>query len=174
MSCSRTLTGIAGSACDVNLSGVKALYLTNYDELTSFTLDASSNAVTAMTMDTGKKFHKYVAAKDTASMTSTLTRDDTAGTSYVTTEITGQFNKMNEDKRYEMTELQLADLVGLVLDKNGNYWLMGSVDAATMTAMTAQTGAGRDDGNFYNITITDVTGALPYFVDSSVAASVIE
>ena len=67
-----------------------------------------------------------------------------------------------------------GQLVIIVVDKNGKNWVLGVDDYATTTALTAQTGAGVDDGNFYTITITAQSGRLPYEITNETLESVIQ
>ena len=64
-------------------------------------------------------------------------------------------------------------LACVVQDKNGLYWYLGQDTYATGTAMTAQTGAAPEDGNYYNITITDESKNLPYSIDASIISDIV-
>lgn len=172
MACNITLTGI-GFDCGVNLSGVKEIYVSDYNDVsTNFVMDASNN-ISTITMLDSAKFKTYVPAKNTGSMTNTLTKDEGTGVKYYTTEVVANFNKMDVDKRNEMLQLDGGQLSVMVLDKNNTYWYVGVQDYATATAVTGQTGAGPDDGNFFTLTITGVAGELPHTVLASAAQAVI-
>ena len=170
MACAVTLTGINYS-CESNLAGIKAVYIADYNDVSTFTV--SSNNITSITMASGKKFFEYVFNKNTASLTSTMTKDETQGYSFYTNELTGQINKMDTAKHIEIDELMRGRLNAIVLDKNGMYWFIGQDAYATGTAMTAQTGDTPDSGNFYNITITDESKQLPYSIDSSIISGIV-
>ena len=166
MACLITLKGIPFT-CDTNLGGVKAVYIADYANVSGVTVDASSKKINAINGATGK-FHTFIPAKNTGSLTKTLTKDESAGTLYYTNEVTAQFNKMDTAKRIEIENLVRGELAVIVLDANGIYWYLGKDDYVTATAQVGQTGAQRGDGNFYNITITDISSELPYEVDASV------
>lgn len=161
MACTITLSGIPYD-CDVNLSGVKMIYLADYASITSVTVDVSGNATIEAT-DT--PFYAYTPAKNTASLTKTMTKSEETGVLYFTNELVGNFNKMDLTKRKEMNEIARGQMLAVVLDNNGIYWVLGADNYVTATVLTGQTGAGPDDGNFYSVTITDVSGALPPVVD---------
>lgn len=161
MACTITLSGIPYD-CDVNLSGVKMIYLADYASITSVAVDASGNA-TITASDT--PFYAYTPAKNTASLTKTMTKSEETGVLYFTNELVGNFNKMDLTKRKEMNEIARGQMLAVVLDNNGIYWVLGADNYVTATVLTGQTGAGPDDGNFYSVTITDVSGALPPVVD---------
>ena len=161
MACTITLSGIPYD-CDVNLSGVKMIYLADYASITSVTVDTSGNATIEAT---GTPFYAYTPAKKTASLTKTMTKSEETGVLYFTNELVGNFNKMDLTKRKEMNEIARGQMLAVVLDNNGIYWVLGADNYVTATLLTGQTGAGPDDGNFYSVTITDVSGSLPPAVD---------
>ena len=170
MSCNVTLTGIALD-CGTNLSGVKAIYLANDasvgdptpDEGMIKTIDASAGT-----------FKKYVPAKNTGSLTKTLTKDESTGVMYYTNEAVAQFNKMETAKRTEISNIDRGQFKAIVLDNNGKYWFLGYNNYVSATAVTGQTGAGIDEGNFYTLTLTDISAELPYEVQSEVIAGIVE
>ena len=170
MACNVTLTGIAYS-CEPNLSGVKAVYVAEYDDVSAYTV--SNGNITSITMASGKKFYEYVFNKNTAGLTSTMTKDETNGYSYYTNELTGNINHLDTTKNVEVNELMTGRLACIVNDKNGIYWFLGQDSYATGTAMVAQTGAAPEDGNYYNITITDESKAMPYSIDASIVGALI-
>ena len=89
MSCNVTLSGI-GYSCEPNLAGVKAVYITDWNDVSTFAL--TDNNITKIEMATGKKFYEYVFNKNTAGLTSTMTKDETNGYQYYTNELTGNIN----------------------------------------------------------------------------------
>lgn len=162
MACNMILRAIPYD-CEGNLSGVKAIYVNDYNNVT---LGDVSNGFITATADT--KFVKMEFAKNSASYTSTLTKNESAGTKYYNTELVATVNKLEAEKNVIFSGdgadagLDGGQLMVIVVDKNGHIWLLGTADYATTTALTAQTGAGVDDGNFYQWTITDQSGHLPY------------
>jgi len=170
MACSVTLTGINYS-CEANLSGIKAVYIADYNDVSTFTVN--NNNITSITMASGKKFYEYAFNKNTASLTSTMTKDETNGYSYYTNELTGNINHLDTTKHIEVDELMRGRLAAIVNDKNGMYWYLSQDNYATGTAMTAQTGAAPEDGNYYTITITDESKVLPYSIDSSIISGIV-
>jgi len=164
MACNVTLTGI-GFDCSTNLSGVKTIYIADYDAVTSIT--ASNGKITAINASTGT-FKKYIPAKYTGSLTKTLTKNESTGVKYYTNEVTANFNHMDISKRNEMTQLDGGQLAAMVEDYNGVIWYLGKDYAVSASAVVGQTGAGVDDGNFYTLTLTDTSAELPYVVDASI------
>ena len=170
MACNVTLTGIALD-CGTNLSGIKALYLANDASVGDVTV--SDNEISAIDASAGT-FKKYVPAKNTGSLTKTLTKDESTGVMYYTNEAVAQFNKMETAKRTEIANIDRGQFKAIVLDNNGKYWFLGYNNYVSATAVTGQTGAGLDDGNFYTLTLTDISAELPYEVKSEVIAGIVE
>ena len=164
MACNVTLTGIALD-CGTNLSGVKAIYLANDasvgdptpDEGMIKTIDASAGT-----------FKKYVPAKNTGSLTKTLTKDESTGVMYYTNEAVAQFNKMETAKRTELANIGMGQFKAIVLDNNGKYWFLGYSEPVYATAGTGATGQAKTDANQYSITLTDECAVFPYEVSKTV------
>lgn len=102
-------------------------------------------------------------------MTSTLTVDETAGTNYVTTEVSLVFTKMDTAKRIEVAGMAIGQLAVVVLDSNGHYWYVGYDDYVSSSAGTGQTGTAKSDSNAYNITLSADSESYPYEIDPTFA-----
>lgn len=177
MACNITLKGI-GFDCGTNLSGVRTLYIgldasIGHDRVTvDSSSDLGGSYISAIDASAGT-FKEYKPAKNTGSLTKTLTKDETTGVKYYTNEAVAQFNKMDIPKREELANLDGGQLVVIVEDMNGEYWFLGKDNYVSASAVTGQTGAGIDDGNFYTLTLTDISAELPYTVLASAVAAVI-
>lgn len=156
--------------CGTNLSGIKAIYLANDASVGDVT--ASEGEISAIDASAGT-FKKYVPAKNTGSLTKTLTKNESTGVMYYTNEAVAQFNRMETAKRTEIANIDRGQFKAIVLDNNGKYWFLGKDNYVSATAVTGQTGAGLDDGNFYTLTLTDISVELPYEVKSEVIAGII-
>ena len=172
MACSQTLNGIA-AACETNVGGIREVYIANYDDVTAIEVDATSNMIDTITMDTDKKFKKYLFKKNTSSLTSTLNVDPTAGVNFVQSDLALVFAKQETTKRMEIAKLSLGELRVIVLDSNGKYWFLGYEEFVSATAGTAETGVNRTDGNRYTITLTDYASSYPYEVDPTIVAALV-
>ena len=169
MSCNVTLTGIALD-CGTNLSGIKAIYLANDASVGGVTV--SEGEISAIDASAGT-FYEYIPAKNTGSLTKTLTKDESTGVMYYTNEVVAQFNMMDTPKRKELSNIDRGRFKAVVLDSNGKYWFLGYDNYVSATAVTGQTGAGLDEGNFYTLTLTDISAELPYEVQSEAITAVI-
>lgn len=161
MACTITLSGLTND-CGANLSGLTKILVGNYDtaKLTKGVEDGT------VTVGEGATFYEYIPAKNTGSLTKTLTKDETTGVLYYTNEVVAQFNKMSVDNAKEIEELAKGRLVLIAVDKNGMNWALGVDDYVYVSAVSGQTGAGLDDGNFWTITFTEHSQSPAYHVTS--------
>ena len=169
MSCTVTLMGIPID-CGTNLSGIKAIYLANDASVGNVTV--TEGEITEIDASAGT-FYEYIPAKSTGSLTKTLTKAESTGVMYYTNEVVAQFNKMETKKRTELSNIDRGQFKAIVLDSNGKYWFLGYDNYVSASAVTGQTGAGLDDGNFYTLTLTDISAELPYEVKSDALADII-
>ena len=160
MACNVSLMGIALD-CGTNLSGVKAIYLANDASVGDVTV--TEGEISAIDASAGT-FYEYIPAKNTGSLTKTLTKDESTGVMYYTNEAVAQFNMMDASKRKELSNIDRGRFKAVVLDNNGKYWFLGYNNYVSASAVTGQTGAGLDDGNFYTLTLTDISAELPYML----------
>ena len=145
--------------CGTNLSGIKAIYLANDASVGNVTV--TEGEISAIDASAGT-FYEYIPAKNTGSLTKTLTKDESTGVMYYTNEVVAQFNKMDTPNRKELSNIDRGRFKAVVLDSNGKYWFLGYNNYVSASAVTGQTGAGLDDGNFYTLTLTDISAELPY------------
>lgn len=188
--CNQTLAGITLD-CTNSLGGVKTVYIANYGDVTKVELDTVDDStptsadttygmITGITMTTPKegeiapKFKPYQFRKQTGSMTSTLTVDETAGVNYVSTELSLVFTKMETAKRIEMSALAIGQLAVIVEDSNGKYWYLGYDDYVSATAGGGNTGTAKGDGNNYTLTLRDESDTYPYEITKEAVDAVIE
>ena len=153
--CSQTLKGLE-LTCDTNKGGILEVYIGKFPGLSSAGTAAgvviSADTVTEIA-STAVTFYKYEFKRNTGSMTSTLNKDDAAGTSFVSTDLVLQFNRMDTTKRVEMTALSLQECIAVVVDSNNKAWVLGVNEPVSASAGTGQTGQNKSDGNFYQLTL---------------------
>lgn len=171
--CNQTLNGITLD-CSHSLGGIKTVYIANYGDVESVSADTTSGKITSVTMATSAKFKPYQFRKQTGSMTSTLTVDETAGVNYVSTELSLVFTKMETAKRLELSALSIGQLAVIVEDSNGVYWYLGKDDYVSVSAGGAQTGTAKGDGNNYTLTLRDESDTYPFEIEESAVKSVIQ
>lgn len=159
MACTQTLSGLTRD-CASSVGGIIEVLLANADDVTGIT--QTSDKVTAISMASSAKFHRYAIRRGNGSLNSTFTVDDTSGNKFVTSEVLMQFNRMETQKRIEIMAMAQADLIAIVKDANGVYWLVGDTDHPLgISAGEGPTGAAISDRNYYGITLQTQTPELP-------------
>ena len=164
MACN-TIKELSYDLCTNNLGGIKNIWLANYKE-NAATVVENANEVSGFAADV--TWYKYPIRKGTASMTSTY-NTSTDGASYVSTELSLVFTRMETQKRVAMTSFALAEAMAVVEDSNGKYWFLGKDAPITLTAGGGETGTAKGDRNAYTATFTDESLTFPYEVTKSAA-----
>jgi hypothetical protein len=141
-----------------NVGGIKTIYIADVLDVTTVT--ETGGAVSAITMVASKKFKKFEFRKGNANFVSTSTRNDQAGTNFVTTVTTAEFNFMETVKRNEMQGLVTANTYLIVTDNNGKNWFIGK-ESYNGGGVNGESGAGMGDANKYSVTLTSETPTLP-------------
>lgn len=160
MACTQTLSGLTRD-CLGSLGGILEVMLANVDDVASVTV--TSNKVTAITMASSAKFHRYALRRGNGSLTSTANIDAAAGTQFYTNDLLLQFSRMETAKRVEVAAMAQADLIAIVHDANGLYWLVGDADHPLNLAggTIAQTGTQASDRNGYDVPLQNESPTLP-------------
>ena len=180
MGCSlHTLAGLPQSACETNLTGIKKAYIANYENVASVAISGTdvetSYVITAITMTGSTKFYAYNFAKQTGSLTSTLTKDETNGTKYYTNVAALQFSKMEARKHLEFAALA-ADPTALIVEDNNGVFHYVSLDQylRAQDGASAATGQSYDDDNQYEVILSGRSGYPSIIFEKSVAEGVID
>ena len=183
MGCLQALKGLPQSMCETNLAGIKKVYIANYENVdfagvtfsgSTDTPDGSYVITSGLAMTGSTKFYAYNFAKQTGSLTSTLTKDETNGTRYYTNVVALQFSKLEARKHLEFSALAADPTALIVVDNNGKKWLIGYDNYASATEGTAQTGQSFDDLNGYNISLSAQSAYLPIEITQDITALVEE
>lgn len=171
MGCAKTLTGM-GLDCRESVGGIKEVYILG--DRSEATVTVVADAITTITIvPASDKFLPYKFRKQTGSMVSTINTSEENGTTFVQTDVTLVFHKMEAKKRLEISALMVGDCAMLVKDGNDKYWYLGYDEPVTLTAGTAGTGTAKGDKNGYDLTLTDLSNTLPYEVTKTVAEGII-
>lgn len=141
------------------MGGIVEVYLANKADISAIT--KTSDKVTAITMAASAKFHKYQFKAGTSSLSSNYQVNQENGTVYVQSDLLMVFNRMQTEKRIEVTALAQGELAAIVLDANGLYWLLGEYEPMVISAGDGLTGTARGDRNGYSVTLQDNSPEMP-------------
>jgi hypothetical protein len=119
-------------------------------------------------MASSAKFHRYQLPRNTGSLSSNYTIDDTTGAKFVASDLVLQVNRMDTAKRIEISALAQGELAIIVKDANGAYWFLGKDAPVKASAGDGLTGTARADRNGYSITLQDNSLELPLEVDAEI------
>ena len=170
MACPQTLHGLVND-CAASMGGIVEVLIANHADVSAVSL--TDNKVSGITMVSGKTFYKYAFARNTGSLSSNYTIDDTTGAKFVASDLVLQFNKMDTTKRIEITALAQGELMVIVKDANGAYWLLGKDAPVRASAGDGLTGTARADRNGYSITLQDNSLEMPLEVLASIIDSLL-
>lgn len=118
-------TGLS-RVCAARSGGIVSLWLANVDDVTSFTLNASTGEYTAVTMVSGKVFYKFDFKQDTGEW-----KDDgkmNNGAFSVEHMVETYWENHTQDMRnraQDLADSSPCGMVGIVLDANGRKWVIG-------------------------------------------------
>lgn len=168
-----TLSGVPLS-CGTNFGGLSKIYLADIQNVSSVTI--SGDTVSAITMEAGTKFKEYSLRKNLSNFDETYNNDD-GGAKFVDAVITAVFTKQDAATRAEIEKLVSAQLLGIVLDANGNYRLVGYSEGNLTSYLYASavgtTGTAANDTNQFTVTLTSQQATLSYYLQSGVIDTVI-
>lgn len=188
MACTSYLQGFSTS-CGSNLSSIKKLYIGQFESATfTYNYQKELDGVTDVTDADGNKIIESVATaslvasadnwvefgfkKNTGEMTSEMTRNDN-GSFYFTNGANLVFAKQDKVKRLAIQATASGECTMIILDSNGNYWLIGAENAVTATTVSATTGVAVGDANQYSLTLSADEGYFPIPLDAEQAETII-
>lgn len=157
MACSIT-SGIP-LGCRNSIAGVKTIYLTNFENVTGYTysstqtgIDANS-VITGMTFTTGstKPFYTFDVRRETAQYTEAIQSNIQNGTLFYEGTLSMFFEKVQTYIRNRVMLIAQARTIAIVLDKNGQYWLIGKTAGLDLTSGSVDLGKAAADANGYTL-----------------------
>ena len=123
-----------------------------------------STLINNLVLANNKKFVEFKFRRNTGSYTSTYTGDNTTGSQVVTTEVTLQFSKAENQKRLEFQKLTGHPCVMLIEDAYGKYIALGVDAPVVLTNTVMQSGTAKSDLSGFTLTFTEESNIFPPFV----------
>ena len=154
--------------CADSVGGIKKIYITELSNKASIT--AASGIITAFTLSAGKKFFTYELQKETSNLVENITRNSANGTTFYEQVLQFTIRKMAASLRNEIKLLAQNNVMIIVLDRNGKYWLLGENNGCEMTNSTAATGTAMGDFNGYTLNFQGMEEAPCQEVSSGLIA----
>lgn len=167
-------------SCDNNAGGVNKIYVTDFDNVTSFTIGAATapqtgDWVDAITMNGSTKFYEIKTNKNVCNFTESVAIDLANGTTFFNQVITLELTRRETTKRTFIEKLidGQKQLRLIVLDSNGNYWLFGYAEGSYVTAIEGGSGTAKADKNGYTVTFTAMEPDQAYQVDPTIVSAIV-
>lgn len=167
MSCALT-TGFTLDCRNSN-GGIEAVYFTEIEN--KATLSATSSVIDTFTLDTGKQFFKYDLRKKTSIFEQNIQVNNENGTVFYEQTLSVKLDKMETTKRNEILLLAQNNLMVIIKDNNGKYWLMGETRGALLNGGKGSTGTAYGDMSGFELTFMGEEAELSKEVDSSLIAT---
>lgn len=155
--------------CKDNQGGLEAVWFIGWNDVASVT--EASGVVTAITKASGKVFYKYQLVKNTASFTENIQGNIENGTINYDQQLVIVINKLQVNMRNEILLLARNNMMAVVKDKNGRYWLAGRYSGLDLLSGSAGTGTASTDRNGYSLTFSGAERELAPEVQASVIAT---
>lgn len=145
MSCPAILSGYSNPCRDYP-GGVKKFYVTEKANIASYTV--VSGVVTALTMNSGKKFWLWEQFQGAANFNEAPTTSDT-GSYFVDQILTIRLDKREASKSYALRALAQQDLVFIEVEQTDEMFVTGLVNGSRMQPGNSPTGSAMGDHNGY-------------------------
>lgn len=155
--------------CKNAVGGITNIWLIANTNKGTFTKSASGT-VTAWT-PTANSLFKYELRKASSSFETDVMQNDVNGTTFYATKINFQLNKMEVYKRNELKLVAQQLVMVIVLDRNGNYWVVGDENGCSMTSGKGNSGTAMGDFNGWAVELSTEDSDMPCLLTSGVVTS---
>jgi len=157
--------------CRDSLGGITEVYFIESGNVSSVT--EASGVVTSILKGIGKLFRKYELVPGTSSLTENINANVQNGTVFYSQELSIILNKLQANTRNEILLLAQNNLIAVVGDNNGKYWLLGKTRSLSLTGGNGSTGTAQGDRSGYTLTFSAQEAAMAPEVSSGIIAGLI-
>jgi hypothetical protein len=133
----------------------------------------SNTWITAIGLDSGKKFVELGYLRDTASFTAEGTVDPTRGVAFSTNTLVFKLGDLSLENQTFLESVLTQPVAAIIKLRNGKYYALGLPGLFQLSAFTATSGAGAADEVSYSLTFNEIDGILPRQVDPSIISTLI-
>lgn len=180
MSCLLT-SGIA-KGCKDNMAGIKTVYLTNSINVTAIspvpdgTSPADVGVIDTITMaaSPNQYFYEFTPNKMSSNWVENIQSNVQNGTIAYEQVLTIILGKNEATKRNQIKLIGQAEVVAIVEDRNGKYWLLGEENGLELTGGNSASGTALTDLNGWSLTLTGQEHDPAREVSASIMAALIE
>ena len=160
------LSGALAKTCELNAGGVNKIFVTDFANVTAYTETAGWLSAITSSVD----FFEVATNKNVCNFQETVNIDLANGSTFFNQIVTLELSRRETTKRTFIDKLidGQKQLLLIVLDSNGNYWLIGRAEGAYVTAIDGQTGVAKADRNGYTVTFTAMEPDQAWQVDPAI------
>jgi hypothetical protein len=147
------LNGGVAKTCDTNVGGIKKMYITEKENVSSLALSSPGNEISTITMAALTQFYEFEFTRNTCSYTENYVQDPATGNEFFTQTITLVLNRREKTKRDTLLLLgHFKDLCIIITDNNNINWFFGENIGCNLTTNEGGSGTAKADANRYTLT----------------------
>lgn len=170
MSCKLT-ANITKESCQYQISGIKSIYLINYDSANNYTVGTNGEIETISLADNTKAF-KVDFIDNTASWTDDLAVNGNGG-KYRTHTVNFTLNDYDYNTLNQGDALSLGKFTAVVVDKSGRGVVLGRMNGLSSTSFNYASGAAEADAKGWTTVLAGTEIEIGKLLkDESVIASI--
>lgn len=156
--------------CRDSIGGIKTVYLTElYNQAT---LTYSSGVISTFTLNSGKKFWTVELEQATATASDNPKPNAANGSLYYEHTLNFMIPKRSGNINTFIKTLAVNDLMAIVLDQSGDYWLLGHSNGLKMQdGSTGSFGTAMADMNGFNLQLLGMETLYALKVPSNLIAT---
>lgn len=149
--------------------------MTAYDNVTAISIDVATGEVDGITITAPQVFVPFEFTKNSSNYTEEGNISLENGSTYYTTTLNLMIPRREQAKRNAISLLAAGqqNLLAIIEDQNGKYWLMGEENGANLTAKGEGSGTAKADGSKYSLTLTAEEPELMREVDPTIIAGLL-
>jgi hypothetical protein len=172
MSCDLT-SNYTYIGCKGGAGGIKEVLMTEFANVSSYTVTSNTHIITAITMDGSTKFRQYKLDKEMGFFTNAGTYTPASGSISYEPQIDFTIKTLTTALVTEITMISKNELVMIVRDAVDNYWLFGKERGMDLMTWNAESGTAFADFNGFKLSFKGKEIQPIYKVDSSIIAALI-
>lgn len=130
--------------CRDNTGGIQEIYIKSYSATASYTYDVNGQIATASVPET---FYKFEQTSEVAEFTQEGQHSLENGTNFWNQNVNMVFHKYQAALRDLIYVLAQKEVLIIVKDQNGNYFMIGEQNGANLIASSANVGKAYGDMN---------------------------
>lgn len=167
-----SFSGGISKDCENNIGGLTKLYLTDFDNVTSYV--ESGGTVSTINMAVGSYFYEFEFNRNSATFTEDLVKSVEAGSALFEQTVTVTIPRRDVAKRNTLALLTQRDLAVIIKDSNGLYWYPGANEGVYLSESTSTSGTAKADGSNYVLTLKGFEIDRSPAVDSSIISGLLD